>query len=97
VHGDDRREETVSFEVLIAAQQAADCARQRLEQLSSNEERQHQRAVWFEAAAQAQAAVTRYAKAKRLNRFEVEQRVRQTAREVVGSAGSSSSSPIPDH
>jgi hypothetical protein len=41
--------------------------------------------------------VTRYAKAKRLNRFEVEQRVRQTAREVVGPAGSNRSSPLPDH
>ncbi|MFF9378850.1 hypothetical protein ACF1BB_30555 [Streptomyces griseoluteus] len=86
VHGDARREDAVSFEALIAAQQAADCARQRLEQLSSDDERRHQRTVWFEVASQAQAAVTRYARAKRLNRFEVEQRVRQAARDEVGLA-----------
>ncbi|MFG3016773.1 hypothetical protein ACGFZB_41240 [Streptomyces cinerochromogenes] len=84
VHGDDPREDAVSFEALISAQQAADCARQRLEQLSSDEERRHQRTVWFDVASQAQAAVTRYAQAKRLNRFEVEQRVRQAAREEAG-------------
>ncbi len=63
---------------------AHDDARGKLEQLTGDDERRHQRTVWFAAAAQAQAAVTRYAQAKRLNRFEVEQRVRLAARNAVG-------------
>jgi hypothetical protein len=39
-----------------------------------------QRQVWREAGAAAQAAVTHYARIKRLNRYEVEARLRQ----VVG-------------
>lgn len=71
-------------EALIAAQQAADDAREKLGQLTGDDERRRQRMVWREAASRAQAAVTRYAQAKSLNRFEVEQRVRLTARDAAG-------------
>lgn len=80
-HSDD---DAAFPEVLIAAQQAADDARGMPEQLIGDDERRRQRTVWFEAASQAQAAVTRYAQAKRLNRFEVEQRVRDAARNAPG-------------
>ncbi|WP_254402230.1 hypothetical protein [Streptomyces sp. AC555_RSS877] len=66
---------------LIALQQAADNERRKLELLDSHEERRQQRQAWFEAAAATQTAVTKYASAKRLNRFEVERRLRQAARD----------------
>ncbi|MFJ9026319.1 hypothetical protein ACIRPU_41115 [Streptomyces sp. NPDC102259] len=69
---------------LIALQQAADRERSQLERLSDNEERQHQRAVWFESAATAQEAITQHALRNRFNRHEVEQEVRPIARTPRG-------------
>ncbi|MER6736558.1 hypothetical protein [Streptomyces puniciscabiei] len=67
-------------EELVALQQAADEAHAQLQQLDDHEERSHQRDTWREASAAVQAAVTRYARAKRLNRYEVEKLLRQTVR-----------------
>ncbi|WP_253266541.1 hypothetical protein [Streptomyces sp. 6-11-2] len=57
---------------LNVLQQVADEARHKLEQLQDHHERDLQRQAWRDAAAAAQAAVTHYARAKRLNRYEVE-------------------------
>ncbi|MEU6070647.1 hypothetical protein ABZ864_40955 [Streptomyces sp. NPDC047082] len=57
-------------------QKAADKEHLKLLQLTGNDERKHQRGVWFEAAHAAQSAVTRYAQTKRLNRYEVEKELR---------------------
>lgn len=67
-------------EELVALQQAADEAHAQLQQLDDHEERSHQRDTWREASAAVQAAVTQYARAKRLNRYEVEKLLRQTVR-----------------
>ncbi|RZB13474.1 hypothetical protein StrepF001_43965 [Streptomyces sp. F001] len=65
---------------LVALQQAADDAHLQLQRLDDRGERDRQRRVWFEAAGAVQAAVTRYAGAKGLNRYEVEKRLRQVVR-----------------
>ncbi|WP_326658816.1 hypothetical protein [Streptomyces canus] len=64
---------------LISLQQAADVEHARLRELTDNDERRQQRLRWFEAAA-AQAAVTGFARTKRLNRHEVEQELRRVVR-----------------
>ncbi|MBE1602997.1 hypothetical protein [Streptomyces stelliscabiei] len=66
---------------LIALQQAADLERQKLELLDRHDERTRQRRAWCDAAATAQDAVTRYARAEGLNRFEVAQELRRTVGE----------------
>lgn len=65
---------------LIELQHAADMAHVALQQLTSLEDRQRQRRSWFEAACAIQAAVTQYARAKDLNRFEVERALRGVVR-----------------
>ncbi|MGW1778236.1 hypothetical protein ACWCQQ_03720 [Streptomyces sp. NPDC002143] len=65
---------------LIELQQAANNAHRKLQQLNGNEERERQRRVWFEAACEAQAAVTQFARSKRLNRYEVEKELRGIVR-----------------
>jgi hypothetical protein len=62
---------------LIALQRAADIERQKMELLDCHDERTRQRRVWFDAAAAAQDAVTCYARAEGLNRFEVGQELRR--------------------
>jgi hypothetical protein len=68
---------------LITLQQAADDAHLRLQQLHDHHERDLQRKAWREAAEAAQAAVTHYARSKRLNRYEVEARLRQLVRHTA--------------
>lgn len=65
---------------LVALQQAADEAHLHLQRLDDHEERDRQRRVWLEAAEAVQAAVTRYARSKDLNRYEVEKRLREAVR-----------------
>ncbi|MEU0119430.1 hypothetical protein ABZ137_38565 [Streptomyces bobili] len=65
---------------LITLQQAADDAHARLQHLHDHYEQHLQRQVWRDAAAAAQGAVTNYARTKRLNRYEVEARLRQVVR-----------------
>ncbi|MEU0646075.1 hypothetical protein [Streptomyces umbrinus] len=65
---------------MVALQRAADRDRRKLEQLDDHAERTDQRRMWFEAAASVQGEVTRYARAKRLNRAEVALELRR----VVG-------------
>ncbi|MEU4655023.1 hypothetical protein AB0G32_13985 [Streptomyces sp. NPDC023723] len=65
---------------LITLQQAADEAHLQLQQLHDHHDRDLQRQVWRNAAAAVQTAVTRYARTKRLNRHEVEARLRQLVR-----------------
>ncbi|WP_240811019.1 hypothetical protein [Streptomyces tendae] len=65
---------------LITLQQAADAAHHKLQQLDDHHERDLQRQVWRQAAEVVQAAVTRYARTKCLNRYEVEARLRQLVR-----------------
>ncbi|MGV4985777.1 hypothetical protein ACVB8X_06945 [Streptomyces sp. NRAIS4] len=67
-------------EELIQLQRAADREYLVLEQLGTPGDRQRQRRIWFEAACAIQAAVTQYAQAKRLNRFEVERTLRGIVR-----------------
>jgi hypothetical protein len=67
-------------EKLVSLQQTADDAHAQLQRLNDHEERDHQRRVWLEAAVAVQAAVTQYARAKRLNRYEVEKLLRHTVR-----------------
>ncbi|MET7921685.1 hypothetical protein ABZU45_38965 [Streptomyces avermitilis] len=66
---------------LIALQRAADLERRKLELLDCHDERTRQRRVWCDAAAAAQDAVTRYARAEGLNRFEVAQELRRAVGE----------------
>ncbi|OQQ13137.1 hypothetical protein B0675_39315 [Streptomyces sp. M41(2017)] len=61
-------------------QQAADNAHQQLRQLDDPTEQAQQRQVWFEAAAAVQEAVTRYARTKNFNRYEVEKQLRHQVR-----------------
>ncbi|WP_406192138.1 hypothetical protein OG331_05355 [Streptomyces sp. NBC_01017] len=61
-------------------QQTADDAHLQLLRLDDHEERDRQRRAWFEVAGAVQDAVTRYARAKGLNRDEVEKRLRQIVR-----------------
>ncbi|MFC8838015.1 hypothetical protein ACFT8V_33280 [Streptomyces griseoincarnatus] len=68
---------------LITLQQAADAAHHKLQQLDDHHERDMQRQVWLQAAEVVQAAVTRYARTKRLNRYEVEARLRQLVRHTA--------------
>ncbi|MFG3111779.1 hypothetical protein [Streptomyces tendae] len=68
---------------LIELQQAADAAHLELQQLHDHHERAEQRRVWRQAAEAAQAAITHYARTKRLNRYEVEARLRQLVRRPV--------------
>ncbi len=68
---------------LITLQQAADQAHLQLQQLHDHHDREAQRQVWREAAATAQRAVTHYARTKRLNRYEVEARLRQFVRHTA--------------
>jgi hypothetical protein len=63
-------------------QRAADLEHRKLELLDRHDERTSQRRVWLEAAAAVQSAVTDYARAESLNRFEVAQELRR----VVGNA-----------
>lgn len=65
---------------LIELQQVANNEHRKLRQLNGNEERQRQRRVWFEAACEVQAAVTQFARSKRLNRYEVEKELRGIVR-----------------
>ncbi|MFF0136421.1 hypothetical protein ACFYRN_08230 [Streptomyces sp. NPDC005227] len=65
---------------LVELQQAADNEHRKLQQLNGNEERTRQRLVWFEAACEVQAAITRFARSKRLNRYEVEKELRGVVR-----------------
>ncbi|MFJ9871213.1 hypothetical protein [Streptomyces sp. NPDC101165] len=67
-------------ETLIVLQRVADKEHLRLQQMAGNDERKRQRDVWFEAAHAAQSAVTQYAQAKRLNRYEVEKELRRLVR-----------------
>ncbi|MEU9523289.1 hypothetical protein [Streptomyces sp. NPDC048224] len=69
---------------LIMLQQAADAAHHKLQQLDDHHERDLQRQAWRQAAEIVQAAVTRYARTKRLNRHEVETRLRQLVRHTAG-------------
>jgi hypothetical protein len=62
-------------------QRAADLERRKLELLDRHDERTHQRRVWRVAAAAAQDAVTHYARAEGLNRFQVAQELRRTVGE----------------
>ncbi|WP_420031852.1 hypothetical protein ACN2WE_02905 [Streptomyces sp. cg28] len=66
-------------EELIALQRAADDEGRKIEHLDDGE-REQQRAVWFDAAARAQEAVTEYAAAEGLDHHEVEKELRQVAR-----------------
>ncbi|MER6342340.1 hypothetical protein ABT258_36370 [Streptomyces tendae] len=68
---------------LITLQQAADDAHLRLQQLHDHHERQLQRQAWRDAAAAVQSAVTHYARTKRLNRHEVEARLRSLVRHTA--------------
>ncbi|MGW2174002.1 hypothetical protein ACWC1C_26110 [Streptomyces sp. NPDC001705] len=68
---------------LITLQQAADAAHLKLQQLDDHHERNIQRQAWREAAEAAQAAVTHYARTKRLNRHEVEARLRRLVRHTT--------------
>ncbi|MFF6866786.1 hypothetical protein [Streptomyces ardesiacus] len=72
---------------LIGLQQAADTAHRRLQQLDDHCERDIQRRAWRLAAEAVQAAVTRYARTKRLNRYEVEARLRQLVRHTLSTSG----------
>lgn len=65
---------------LITLQKTADDAHRKLQQLHDHDERTQQRQVWRQAAQAAQAAVTHYARTKRLNRHEVEARLRELVR-----------------
>ncbi|MFJ9675255.1 hypothetical protein ACIRP5_31230 [Streptomyces sp. NPDC101221] len=65
---------------LITLQQAADAAHHKLQQLDDHHERDLQRRAWRQAAEAVQDAVTHYARTKRLNRYEVEARLRQLVR-----------------
>ncbi|MER5200522.1 competence protein CoiA family protein [Streptomyces sp. NPDC002755] len=65
---------------LIALQRAADLERGKLEMLDQHDERDRQRRVWLTAAAAAQDAVTRYARAEGLNRSDVEQELRHAVK-----------------
>jgi hypothetical protein len=64
---------------LIKLQRAADDEGKKLEHLD-DDERDKQREVWFEAAAKAQAAVTKFAQDNDLSRFDVEKQLRQVTR-----------------
>jgi hypothetical protein len=64
---------------LIRLQRAADDEGKKLEHLD-NDEREKQREVWFEAAAKAQAAVTKFAQDNDLNRYDAEKQLRQVTR-----------------
>lgn len=64
---------------LIELQRAADDEGKKLEHLDDGE-REKQRTIWFEKAAEAQAAVTAYAAEHNLNRFDVEKQLRQITR-----------------
>ncbi|MFE6155074.1 hypothetical protein [Streptomyces sp. NPDC057889] len=65
---------------LLALQRAADGEHRTLQRLTGVQERTFQRAFWFEAAAAAHSAVTQYARRIRLNRCEVERRLRRITR-----------------
>lgn len=66
---------------LIALQQAADLERRKLELLDHHDDRDRQRRAGRTAAATVQDAVTRYARAGGLNRFDVEQELRRAVRD----------------
>ncbi|MEU6845633.1 hypothetical protein ABZ930_27545 [Streptomyces sp. NPDC046716] len=68
-------------EELIELQRAADIEGRKIEHLDGGE-REQQRSVWFDAAARVQEAVTEYAAAEGLSRFEVEKALRQAARHL---------------
>ncbi|MFE1076051.1 hypothetical protein ACFW5W_33185 [Streptomyces sp. NPDC058783] len=68
---------------LITLQQTADAAHHKLQQLNDHHERDLQRRAWRQAAEAVQDAVTRYARTKRLNRHEVETRLRQLVRHTA--------------
>ncbi|MFJ8699068.1 hypothetical protein [Streptomyces ardesiacus] len=72
---------------LIGLQQAADTAHRRLQQFDDHCERDIQRRAWRLAAEAVRAAVTRYARTKRLNRYEVEARLRQLVRHTLSTSG----------
>ncbi|MFC9462885.1 hypothetical protein [Streptomyces sp. NPDC056983] len=62
-------------------QRAADLERRKLELFDRHDERTRQRRLWCDAAAAAQDAVTCYARAEGLNRFEVAQELRRAVGE----------------
>ncbi|MFJ8931578.1 hypothetical protein ACIRLA_33845 [Streptomyces sp. NPDC102364] len=64
---------------LIKLQREADDEGKKLEHLD-NDEREKQREVWFEAAAKAQAAVTKFVQDNDFNRYGVEKQLRQVPR-----------------
>lgn len=64
---------------LIELQRAADEEGRKLEHLDDTE-REQQRSVWFEKAAEVQAAVTAYAAEHDLKRPDVEKKLRQVTR-----------------
>ncbi|MFJ2819063.1 hypothetical protein [Streptomyces sp. NPDC087294] len=66
---------------LIALQKAADLERRKLDLLDCHDARTRQRQAWFDAASTAQDAITLHARAERLNRFDVEQKVRRIVRD----------------
>ncbi|WP_394434538.1 hypothetical protein [Streptomyces sp. SGAir0957] len=66
-------------ESLIELQRTADDEGRKIEHLD-NGEREQQRSIWFDAAARAHKAVTEYATAEGLNRYEVEKALRQLVR-----------------
>lgn len=64
---------------LIKLQRAADDEGKKLEHLDGDE-LTAQRELWFDRVAEAQAAVTAYAKDNDLSRFDVEKQLRQITR-----------------
>ncbi|XIG72887.1 hypothetical protein C1N81_05270 (plasmid) [Streptomyces sp. SGAir0957] len=75
---------TDSWAAVVGLQEAANREHVNLGLLDSYEARTRQRAIWFEAAAAAQQAITEYANIKRLNRFDVELEVRRAAKDRGG-------------
>lgn len=76
--GSDNR--TGLLDPLVELQRAADNEHRKLQKLDGIEERTGQRLVWLEAAREVQAAITRFARSKRLNRYEVERELRSIVR-----------------
>ncbi|MFD3495874.1 hypothetical protein ACFWWB_35845 [Streptomyces sp. NPDC058690] len=65
---------------LIRLQQEADNEQRKLADFDDDDGRAAQRKKWFDAAAVAQAAVSKYAEEQGLNRFEVEKKLQQAVR-----------------
>ncbi|MFF3312946.1 hypothetical protein [Streptomyces sp. NPDC002952] len=80
-------QQTMLLADLVALQQVSDREKQALSELHEHEERRQQRRIWFEAAQTSQDAVTRYARSKGLNRFEVERAVRAATKDAEHQSG----------